>query len=86
MVVKVKISFHELTEAYGNYRRVSRSPRNQNTLIRFHQFLGVSEDVEEEVYKLSLVSEEVAQKLKWLAGPNAKTLYKAWCIKHGNKK
>lgn len=87
MIIKVKITFDELIEAYGIYRRISRSPRNKNTVREFCLFLGgegLDEELWEEVYKYSEVTEDVAKKLKWLKSPNVKTLYKAWCVRNAN--
>lgn len=86
MTKNVKITFGELTEAYGNYRIVSRSPRNQNTVYQFCQFLGVDDEIWLKVYSHGSIPEEAAHKVKWLKGPNARTLYKAWGAKHVNKK
>lgn len=85
MTKNVKITFEELTEAYGHYRRVSRSPKNQNTVYHFCEFLGVNDEVWNFVYSHSEISEEAAHKMKWLKGPNARTLYKVWRTKHVNK-
>lgn len=88
---KVKISFDDLMKAYGVYRHVSKSPTNKNTSYHFTTFLAgegyyIHEgDIFEDIYKHGEATEEVVQKIKWLNGPNARALYKAWCVKHGNK-
>lgn len=86
--MKVKITFEELGDAYMAYRRVSRSPKNKNTVIQFCRFLGdnVDEEIWNEIYKTNEVDSAVAEKIRWITGPNARTIYKAWCAKHGTSK
>ncbi len=82
----VKLTFEELVNAYGAYRRVSRSPKNKNTVVHFCNFLDVDDEVWNRVYSHSEITEDAAHKIKWLTGPNARALYKAWCVKHGDNK
>lgn len=79
------ISFDELQRAYMSYRRITKTPRNQNTARQFYAFLGLDEadDVANRAYADGTqVSDEMYQKIHWLLGPNAEALYKAWEVKH----
>lgn len=51
--------------AYVAYRRLTNSPRNQNTIKRFNDFISADSKVAE-------------SRILWLTGPNAEVLYKVW--------
>lgn len=74
------VTFDEVQNAYGVWRQLSNSPRNQNTVRGFFKFLGAEEDsdVFGKAYGGSELDTEVVNKIRWLNGPNAKALYEAW--------
>jgi hypothetical protein len=64
-------AFTEITDAYNVYKRITNTPNNHNTVAKFIEFLGGD-----------ALTPEAMEKVGWLLGPHAETLYKAWKIKN----
>lgn len=77
--MKHSITFGELADAYNAYRELTRSASNENTRRRFFEFLG--QDVRSE----NFINDEAMNKVRWLTGPHAKTMYAIWKAQHGDK-
>lgn len=75
--IKYTITFGELSDAYNAYRELTHSPSNENTRRRFFEFLGQEVRGENFINK-----EEALNKVRWLTGPHAKTMYAIWKAQH----
>lgn len=72
--------FIELAAAYAAFRKLNGLAANQNSRrVFFTKFLELPESRLLSTYDLP---EEALNKIRWITGPHAKTLYKAWRIQH----
>lgn len=76
----IKINYKLLSQAYGNFLNITQPGLDvpTNGMREFETFLHVKFN------KLDKpeFAEEVANRVQWMAGPNATVLYKAWKAKH----
>jgi hypothetical protein len=77
------INYFDLANAYTKYRELTNAPANSNTVRRFWQFLGIDEGTK---FNDKVDNDEAVNRIKWLTGPNAYTLYKAWEARQENSK
>ena len=77
--------FTMLTAAYANFRAFTRSPANENTRIKFFDFLGLDEKSSFPFPFPNGWSDEVEKKVTWMSGPNAYTLFKVWSARNEEK-
>lgn len=61
--------------AYENYRKFTKSARNENTRIRFVLFLGLKEGDSWTDY---FTNQQAVERAAWMAGPDAEIKYKIW--------
>lgn len=70
--------------AYEVYRRITNSPRNENTARRFYKFLGAHEVASgnersfQKQWEQVVSLEQARIRVDWLLGPNAELLFKVW--------
>ena len=65
-----------LLMAYRRYRELSGLARNQNALRKFiTEYLELPEDT---VLSTDEITGTALERVKWITGPHAEALYKAW--------
>lgn len=79
-----KVTGRLVTEAYINFRKVTNSPKNENTRRVFNQFINVPEGFNSFWSGLGNPSEETITKLNWLTGPHYEFMFKVWKAKYGS--
>lgn len=76
------IGQEDLTKAYVKYRQLRGLPRNSNSFNQFLHFLDM--DIVD-IFDLFSANEEAKQKVRWLLGPHAQAIYKAWVVQNPDK-
>lgn len=72
-----------LHRGYGKFKRLTKSPNNQNSARKYFKFLTI--EAERSITAAEMVDKnDVAkERLEWLNGPNAEVFYKIWKIRNG---
>ena len=84
-----ELSVTRAYDAYAVYRRITNSPRNENTVRRFYLFLGAyevdsgNERSFQKQWDQIKFTEEAHTRVEWLLGPNAEVMYKIWQAQNG---
>lgn len=65
-------------KAYANYREITGSASNMNTRLRFQKFLGDEIAYSTWSDMIAELTEDAFVRVRWMAGPNYKFLYKVW--------
>lgn len=79
MAKLIKIDYRLLSQAYANFLNITQPGLEapKNAMREFEAFLHVKFN---KMDKPEFV-EEIANRVQWMAGPNAAVLYKAWRAK-----
>jgi hypothetical protein len=83
----MRISYSDISNAYHNFLKLENHMTNhsmqqvQHRIAEFEKFIGHS--LTPPTLEILNDNEDAVARIKWMSGPHAETLYKAWKAKHG---